>query len=65
MGNTINCSKFLKEESGLRASPEAVTKFKEELEKHGRELTQKCKELVEKKNKKTIQLREITEALEK
>ena len=65
MGNTINCSKFLKEESGLRASPEAVTKFQEELEKHGKELIQKCKEVVEKKKKKTIQLREITEALEK
>ena len=64
MSNVINCSKFLKEESGLRASPEAITKFKEELEKHGRSVIQRCKEIVEKKKKKTIQLPEINEALE-
>ena len=63
MSNVINCSKFLKEESGLRSSPEAVAKFKEELEKHGKKVIQKCKEVVEKKNKKTIQLPEINEAL--
>ena len=64
MGNTINCSTFLKKESGLRASPEAVIRFKEELEKHGKKVIQKCKEIVEKKKKKTIQLPEIKEALE-
>jgi len=59
MGNTINCSKFLKKESGLRASVDAVTKFKNELEKYGRELIKKYKEVVEKKNKKTIQAKDI------
>ena len=59
MGNTINCSKFLKEESGLRASPEAVTKFKEQLEEYGRKVIRECKEIVEKKKKKTIQSQDI------
>ncbi len=63
MSNIINCNTFLKKESGLRASPEAVNKFKEELEKYGRDLIQKFKVVVEKKKKKTIQLQEIQEAL--
>jgi len=64
MSNVINCKTFLKKESGLRASPEAVSRFKEELESHGIKIIEKCKEVVEKKKKKTIQLREINEALE-
>jgi len=55
MGNTLNCSTFLKKESGLRASPEAVEKFKAELEKHGKEIIVKLQEEVERKKKKTIQ----------
>ena len=55
MGNTINCGTFLRTESGLRASSDAVMKFKEELEKYGRELLAKAKESVEKHKRKTIQ----------
>ena len=60
MGNTINCSTFLRKESGLRASTDAVTKFKEELENHGKEVIEKLKEVVEQKKKKTIQPDDFT-----
>lgn len=63
MGNTINCSTFLRKESGLRASVDGVTKFKEELEEIGKELIAKIQKVVEDKKKKTIQPSDIEEAI--
>jgi len=65
MSNVINIKKFLKDKSGLRASPEAIVKFGEILEERGQEIVDICKVNVSKKKRKTIQLDDIEDACSK